>query len=135
MSVRTFAVDRAEDVNGAIDAVIAQQSDILFVTASPANLSRWPNIIAAAREYKILTFGQAPGLVRNGCAMYCGPRLEEVVERSASFVDRVLRGAKIGELPVELPTRFDLTLNLKALSAIGLRPSREILLQTTEVIE
>ena len=55
--------------------------------------------------------------------------------RSISFVDRIMRGAKPGDLPVELPTKFDLILNLKTLRAIGINVPKKVLLQATEVIE
>jgi len=59
----------------------------------------------------------------------------EVIRRAASYVDRILRGAKPGDLPVEFPTRFKLTVNLKAANAIGLTISEAFLLRADEVIE
>ena len=67
--------------------------------------------------------------------MYYGSNLQDVIDRSMSFVDRILRGAKPGDLPVELPTKYDLILNLKTLRAIGISVPKNVLLQATEVIE
>ena len=67
--------------------------------------------------------------------MYYGSNLQDIIDRSVSFVDRILRGAKPADLPVELPTRYDLILNLKTLRAIGVTPPRSVLLQASEVIE
>ena len=59
----------------------------------------------------------------------------EVIRRAASYVDRILRAAKPGDLPVEFPTRFKLTVNLKTAKAIGLTISEAFLLHADEVIE
>ena len=67
--------------------------------------------------------------------MYYGSNLQDPLDRSLSFVDRILRGAKPADLPVELPSKFDLILNLKTLRAIGISVPKNVLLQATEVIE
>ena len=63
------------------------------------------------------------------------PDLVDNFRRAASYVDRILRGAKPAELPVQLPTRFEMVVNLKTAKAIGLNISESFLLRATEVIE
>jgi ABC-type uncharacterized transport system substrate-binding protein len=64
-----------------------------------------------------------------------GPDLEDIVRRAASYVDRILHGASPTELPVQVPTKFELAINLKTAKALGLTVPRSMLLSADEVIE
>jgi len=64
-----------------------------------------------------------------------GPDPDDTWRRAASYVDRILRGAKPGDLPVQLPTKFEMVLNLKTAKALGLAVPPSIMLRATEVIE
>jgi putative ABC transport system substrate-binding protein len=64
-----------------------------------------------------------------------GPDLVDPFRRAASYVDRILRGAKPGDLPVQFPTKFEMVLNLKTAKALGLTVPLSILLRATEVVE
>ena len=64
-----------------------------------------------------------------------GPDLEDSLPRAATYVDRILRGAKPGDLPVQFPTKFEMLLNLKTAKALGLEVPPSILLRADEVIE
>ena len=64
-----------------------------------------------------------------------GPELVDPYRRAASYVDRILRGEKPGELPIQFPTKFEMVLNLKTAKALGLAVPPSILLRATEVIE
>ena len=67
--------------------------------------------------------------------MSYGPSLFESYRRAAYFVDRILKGAKAGDLPVERPAKFDLVINMKAAKAFGLTIPQSVLLRATEVIQ
>lgn len=90
-----------------------------------------------------LTRGRLPSITdyagtvfaKAGCTLAYGPSIVEMNTRLAAFVDRVLRGANPAELPFELPTRFDLVVNAKAVRAIGLSVPQSLLLRADRVIE
>jgi putative ABC transport system substrate-binding protein len=95
---------------------------------------RAPIIVAAARNNLPAVYN-ASMFARDGGLLSYGPDQVDTYRRAATYVDRILRGAKPAELPVQLPTRFEMVLNLKTAKALGLAVPPSILLRTTEVIE
>jgi putative ABC transport system substrate-binding protein len=100
-----------------------------FMTAHRA-----PIISAAARNNVPVVYHQ-PEFARDGGLLSYGADLEDLFRRAASYVDRILRGAKPAELPVQLPTKYEMAVNLKTAKALGLAVPPSILLRATEVIE
>ena len=95
---------------------------------------RVPIILAAARN-KLPAVYFSSNFVRDGGLLSYGVDLVESSHRAAAYVDRILRGAKPAELRVQLPTRFEMAVNLKTAKALGLTGPQSILLRTDEVIE
>jgi putative ABC transport system substrate-binding protein len=95
---------------------------------------RAPTILAAARNNVPAVYG-ASEAVREGGLLSYGVDLVDIVRRAAVYVDRILRGAKPGDLPVQLPTKFEMAVNLKTAKALGLAVPPSILVRATEVIE
>ena len=91
-------------------------------------------ISAAARNKVPAVYGGSPP-VRDGGLLSYGPDQVDLFRRAASYVDRILRGAKPAELPVQLPTKFEMAVNLKAAKALGLAVPPSIRLRATEEIE
>ena len=95
---------------------------------------RVPIISAAARNNVPAVYALSEA-ARDGGLLSYGPDLVDIFRRAASYVDRILRGAKPAELPVQLPTKFEMVVNLKTAKALGLTVPQSILLTADEVIE
>jgi len=95
---------------------------------------RAPIILAAARNNLPAVYG-ASEFVRDGGLLSYGADLVDNIRRAATYVDRILRGAKPAELPVQLPTKFEMAVNLKTAKALGLTVPPSIMLRVDEVIE
>ena len=95
---------------------------------------RAPIILAAARNSVPAVYSQ-PVFARDGGLLSYGVDPVDLYRRAASYVDRILRGAKPGDLPVQLPTKFEMVVNLKTAKALGLAVPQSILLRAHEVIE
>jgi putative ABC transport system substrate-binding protein len=95
---------------------------------------RAPIILAAARN-NVPAVYTLSAFVRDGGLLSYGPDLVDTFRRAATYVDRILRGEKPGDLPVQLPTKFEMVVNRRTATALGLAIPPSILLRATEVIE
>jgi putative ABC transport system substrate-binding protein len=95
---------------------------------------RVPLILAAARNSVPTVYGVSAH-ARDGGLLSYGPDPADIFRRSATYVDRILRGEKPGDLPVQFPTKFEMAVNLKTAEALGLKVPQSILLRADEVIE
>ena len=101
----------------------------LFMTAHRAS------IISAAARNNIPAVYSHSEFARGGGLLSYGPDQLDQFRRAASYVNRILRGAKPGDLPVQFPTKFEMVVNLKTAKALGLTVPQSILLRADEVIE
>ena len=92
-------------------------------------------IISAAARNNVPAVYSLSYFARDGGLLSYGPDVVDLFRRAASYVDRILRGAKPGELPVQFPTEFEMAVNLKTAKALGLTVPQSILLRADEVIE
>ena len=97
-------------------------------------LHRASTISAAARNNVPAVYTQSL-FARDGGLLSYGPDQIDTYRRGATYVDRILRGAKPGDLPVQFPTKFEMVVNLKTAKALGLTVPQSILLSADEVIE
>ena len=88
-----------------------------------------------ATKHRLPTMFDLKAEVEAGGLVSYSPNLPDLFRRAAHYVDRILKGAKPGELPIEQPTRFELVINLKTAKALGLRIPQTLLLQASQIIE
>jgi putative ABC transport system substrate-binding protein len=93
------------------------------------------SIISAAARNNVPAVYSVPEFARDGGLLAYGPDLVDIFRRAASYVDRILRGEKPGDLPVQFPTKFEMVVNRKTANALGLAIPPSILLRADEVIE
>jgi len=135
VTVRTFDMTPAEDVATTLKRVAASRPDALYIAGEGIVGTRLTEIAAFALRRKLLAIGVTPQFIPAGGALYYGPNLADIVERTVSYIDRILKGAKPADLPVEQPTKFDLIVNLKTVRAIGVTIPQSLLLRADEVIQ
>jgi putative tryptophan/tyrosine transport system substrate-binding protein len=124
-----------QDLDGAFSAIARDNFDALIVFPSPMLYSEHRRIVKLAAENRIPANYNAREYVEAGGLMSYGANLSDLARRAATYVDKIIRGAKPADLPVEQPTKFELLVNLKTARELGLTISREFLLLADEVIE
>jgi putative tryptophan/tyrosine transport system substrate-binding protein len=130
----TAHVHSDAEIETAINALGREPRSGLVVMDTFALSHRATIIMAAARNNVPVVSGQTT-FARDGGLLSYGPDQIDNVRRAATYVDRVLRGAKPAELPVQFPTKFEMVVNLKTAKALGLTVPQSILLSADEVIE
>jgi putative tryptophan/tyrosine transport system substrate-binding protein len=135
LTLQPWEVRSAEGFNKVFAAIGKQRPDGLYVIGSPlmnTNLKRITSFALKSRLPSMYSFRAA---IDAGGLMYYGADLADSYRRVAYFVDRILKGAKPADLPVEQPTKFEFVINLKTAKQIGLTISPEVLARATKLIK
>lgn len=106
----------------------------VLVLPSPYFDSQRTRVIELAARYRLPAFYEFKNFVQDGGLISYGPSIDAMYARSATYVDRILKGANPGELPIERPTRFELVINLQTAAALGLVVPQSLLQRADEVI-
>jgi len=107
----------------------------IIVLSSPLIYQRRSEIVAATRKSRLPTISLFTTFPESGGLMAYGPSVPEMSRRAAICVDRILRGSKPSELPIERPSRFEFVINLKTAKSIGLTIPQSLLVRADQVIE
>jgi putative tryptophan/tyrosine transport system substrate-binding protein len=127
-------IRRAEDIAPAFDA-LKGRADALYVFGDPLMATNRIRINTLAQGARLPTIYSQREFVEAGGLMSYGPNFPDLHRRAAEYVDKILRGAKPGDLPVEQPTKFDFIINLTTAKALGLEIPSTLLARADEVIE
>jgi putative ABC transport system substrate-binding protein len=134
VDVVRFDIRRAEDIAPAFDA-LKNRVQALYLPSDAILFSNRIRISALAQDARLPMITVLRDYVEAGSLMSYGPNYTDLFRRAADFVDKILRGAKPGDIPVEQPTKFDLVVSLKAAKALGLTIPEAFLLRADEVVE
>jgi putative tryptophan/tyrosine transport system substrate-binding protein len=134
LEVTTSEIRRAEDIARAFDA-LKGRADALYVCTDPLVHTHRIRINTLALTARLPTMHGLREYVEMGGLMSYGPNVPDLFRRAADYVDKILRGAKPSDIPVEQPTKFDLVINLTTAKALGLTIPPSLLVRADEVIE
>jgi putative tryptophan/tyrosine transport system substrate-binding protein len=135
MRVLSLGVKTEEEIKSALAVMARERPDALLVLTDRLFLHHRELIMDFATRHRLPGVHAYRELVEAGGLMSYGPSYADMHRRAAYFVDRILKGAKAGDLPVERPAKFDLVINMKAAKALGLTIPQSVLLRATEVIQ
>jgi ABC-type uncharacterized transport system substrate-binding protein len=131
----TAAVHSDADIEGAITALGRDSDGGLVVSADGSMLVHRASIISLAARSNVPAIFFTPVFPKDGGLMAYGANSLDIFRRAGPYVERILRGAKPGDLPVQVPTKFELVINLKTAKALGLTVPTTLLVRADEVIE
>ena len=134
LQVVTSAIRRAEDIAPAFEA-IEGRADALYVCGDVLTTAYRIRINTLALGLRLPTIFSTRDLVETGGLISYGANFPDLFRRAADLVDKILRGAKPADIPVEQPTKFDFVINLTTAKALGLKIPEAVLLRADEVIE
>ena len=124
-----------QDFESVFGAIAGKRPDALMTTADPLIASYRARIVDFTAKNRLLSMYPTRDFVVAGGLMFYGGSIPEMYRRAAVYVDRILKGAKPADLPVEQPVKFDMVINLKTAKALGLTIPHSLLLRVDEVIQ
>jgi putative tryptophan/tyrosine transport system substrate-binding protein len=128
-------VYNASDLEQTIASLAQQQGSVLIVAPDTFSEVNGDRIVALAAQYRLPAVYAISRYARHGGLVSYGPNLPNAVSRATTYIDRILRGEKAADLPVQAPVKYELAVNLKAARGLGLTISEAFLLRADEVIE
>ena len=134
IEVTEFQIGRAEDIAPTFET-LKGKTEALYLTSTPLLTTNRNRLNILALGARLPTMYGSRDAVEIGDLMSYGPDVSDLWKRSADYVDKVLRGAKPADIPVEQPTKFSLTVNLTTAKMLGLEMPPSLLARADEVIE
>jgi putative ABC transport system substrate-binding protein len=135
LDIRSVEVRDPKDFDDAFATIRAEGPDAMFMVADALTGLNRKRIIDFAAENRLPTAYEYRNFVDDGGLISYGPNLRDLFSRAAYYIDKILKGAKPAELPMEQPTKFELVINLKTAKALGIVVPQSLLARADEVIE
>ena len=135
LELRVLRVLKAEDLSTALGGLHPQRDGGLIILPTPMALAHASTIAKLALKQKLPAISPSRNFAESGGLMAYGVDLDDQLRRAAAYVDRILRGERPGDLPVQQPTKFELVINLRTAKALGLTIPQTLLLRADQVIE
>jgi putative ABC transport system substrate-binding protein len=135
LELRVLEIPAPDSFEGAFDAAVKWRADALNVLSSAFFNSQRVRIAELATKYRLPAMYESAEFVRAGGLIAYGASFYDLFRRAATYVDKIIKGAKPGELPVEQPSKFELVINLKTARTLGLEIPPKVLALADEVIE
>jgi putative tryptophan/tyrosine transport system substrate-binding protein len=135
LEVRLFTVQDPAELLAAFESIAQHNVNGVVVLPDLRFLSVRQTIVALAAKHRLPALYEDREYVQDGGLISYGPNVAKMVRRSAAFVDKILKGAKPGDLPIEAPTEYELVINLKTANMLGLTIPEKLLIVADEVIE
>jgi putative tryptophan/tyrosine transport system substrate-binding protein len=135
LEARLVGVRRENDFEAAFTTIVAERSEALFIGSDALILRHGKRVMSFAADHRLPTMASVRAFVDDGGLMSYGPNPIELLRRVAWYADKILRGAKAADLPIEQPTRFELIINLKTAKALGLTVPPSLLVRADQIIE
>jgi putative ABC transport system substrate-binding protein len=124
----------ADDIDAAFSAAVRERVGVVMPVASALFHAEKQRLVRLAAKHRLPTIYENRAFPEAGGLMSYGPDLHDTFRRAATFVDRILKGSKPADLPVEQPTKFELVINLKVAKALGLTIPQSLLLRADRLI-
>ena len=135
LTVHPLEVRTPDELGPAFDAMTRERAQALLALGDPFTMTHQRRILDLAAKRRLPVISQFRDFADGGGLMSYGPDRLDMFRRAATFVDKILKGAKPADLPVEQPTKFELVVNLKTAKALGLTIPQSILIRADHVIQ
>ena len=135
VKLQSLGVRSSNDFDSAFKAALRERAQALITLPQPLMNSHRNLIVAFAVKNKLPAIYPAPEYVDAGGLMYYGPVYTELFRRAATYVDKILKGTKPADIPVEQPTKFELMINLKTAKVLGLTIPPMVMMRANRVIK
>jgi putative tryptophan/tyrosine transport system substrate-binding protein len=134
VQIQVLEVSKPEDFEGAFAAMVRGRTDALMVLPDPVFNAQRARIVALAAKHRLPAIYDRRAYSDVGGLMTYGPNFPDLLRRAATYVDKILKGTKPADLPVEQPTKFEFVINLKTAKQIGLTIPPNVLARADRVI-
>jgi putative ABC transport system substrate-binding protein len=135
IKVQVVEVSTADGLAAGVEEAVKGRAEALFVAFNAFTFGLRAQIAALALKHRLASIFTLPAGADAGMLMTYGPNDREYYRQAAVFVDKILKGARPGDLPVEQPTKWELVINLQTAKVLGITVPRQLLLQSDRVIE